>query len=142
MADPEAAGPASGLNPHITIRDGRADEAIAFYARAFGAVEMIRVMADDGKRILHARLAINGGLLMLNDDFAEYSTVADTRSAPPSGVVLHLQVDDADAWWARAVAAGMSVRYPLVDQFWGDRYGHVDDPFGFVWSIGGPIRTG
>jgi PhnB protein len=57
------------------------------------------------------------------------------------GFTIHLQVDDADAWWERAVAAGCDVRMPLEDQFWGDRYGSLRDPFDVDWSIGGPIRS-
>ena len=53
----------------------------------------------------------------------------------PGGITLHLQVDDAEAWFARAVAAGASVRMALADMFWGDRYGQITDPFGFHWSI-------
>jgi PhnB protein len=132
-------GPTTGLSPHIAINDGRAAEAIDFYAAAFGAVEQRRMLADDGTRIMHAHLLINGASLMLNDDFPE---MRGGGPAPvPDGVVLHLQVDDADAWFDRAVKAGADIRFPLADQFWGDRYGHVGDPFGYVWSIGAPIRA-
>lgn len=130
-------GPTTGLSPHINIRDGRAAEAIDFYTTAFGAAEQRRMMADDGKRIIHAHLIINGGSLMLNDDFPEMR--GGEAAKPPEGVVLHLQVDNADAWWAKALAAGATVRFPISDQFWGDRYGHVTDPFGYTWSIGSPL---
>ena len=129
---------ASGVMPHLTIRDGNAAEAIDFYARAFGASESGRHLGDDGKRIMHAHLTINGGPLMLNDDFPDMH--GGGGASPPSGCTLHLQVDDADAWWDRAIDAGAIVRFPLGDQFWGDRYGQVDDPFGFTWSIGGPLK--
>lgn len=130
MAEKEFAG----VLPHLLIRDGRAAEAASFYAAAFGAVEEMRHLADDGVRLLHVRLSINDGILMLNDDFPEYA--GGTAAGPPAGVVLHIQVVDADAAWARALAAGATVRFPLADQFWGDRYGQVIDPFGHVWSIG------
>jgi PhnB protein len=94
-------------------------------------------MADDGKRILHAHLKINGGSLMLNDEFPEFMSAPAT---PPGSLVLHLQVPDADAAWKRAVDAGAEVRFELADQFWGDRYGQVQDPFGFTWSIGAPVK--
>lgn len=131
-------GPTTGLIPHLTITGNRAADAIAFYKKAFDAKEgMPPHMADDGKRILHAHLYINGGALMLNDDFPEYRG----RPSPAEGpVTLHLQVDDADRWFARATDAGATVEMPLGDQFWGDRYGQVTDPFGQVWSIGSPIR--
>ncbi|OYY69110.1 glyoxalase/bleomycin resistance/extradiol dioxygenase family protein [Sphingomonas sp. 28-63-12] len=132
-------GATMGLTPHITIAGNRAAEAIAFYVAAFGATEHERLLADDGQRLMHADVLINGGLLMLNDDFPEYHGPADVGAGPPSGVTLHLQVDDADAWFARAVQAGARVKMPLADQFWGDRYGQVVDPFGYVWSIGAPI---
>lgn len=139
MDDAAQQGPLGGLTPHITIRGGKAADAIAFYERAFGATELMRQMADDGVRILHAHLRLNGGSLMLNDEFLEYQGPADTGDGPAEGLVLHLQVDDADACWERALTAGAEVRFPLADQFWGDRYGQVTDPFGYVWSIGSRV---
>ncbi len=133
-------GPTSGLTPHIMILNNRAAEAIDFYKAAFGAEERVRMLADDGIRLMHAHLEINGSSLMLNDDFPEYKGPGATPEGPPAGTVLHLQVDDADAWFDRAVAAGATVRMPLQDMFWGDRYGHVGDPFGHVWSIATPIK--
>lgn len=132
----EQQGPTGGITPHLNIPDGRAAEAIDFYVKAFGAVEAMRMPADDGKRLMHAHLTINGGSLMMHDDFPEYMGGA---MAPPSGVTLHLQVDDADRWFERATAAGATVTMPIADQFWGDRYGEVKDPFGHKWSIGAPI---
>jgi len=137
MAD-ENQGPAGGVTAHLTIAGGRGDEAVKFYENAFGAHEEMRHMADDGKRIMHAHLKLNGGSLMLNDDFPEYRDGGDSR--PPAGVTLHLQVPDADAAWDKALAAGAKVVFPLENQFWGDRYGQVEDPFGFTWSIGGPVK--
>lgn len=130
--------PATGLTPHITIRDNRAVEAIDFYTKAFGAVEHHRAPADDGKRLMHAHLGLNGASLMLHDDFPEYR--GGQAEGAPVGTVLHLEVDDADAWFERAVAAGAEVALPIGDQFWGDRYGQVRDPFGHLWSIGCPIK--
>ena len=130
-------GPAGGITAHLTIRDNRAAEAIDFYSNAFGAEEIGRHMADDGKRIMHAHLNLNGGSLMLNDDFPEFGHGA---AGEPASVTLHLQVPDADAAWQRALDAGSEVRFPLADQFWGDRYGQVKDPFGFTWSIGAPVK--
>lgn len=130
-------GPSGGVTAHLTIRDGKAAEAIDFYSRAFGAQEIGRHMADDGKRIMHAHLKINGGSLMLNDEFPEFMSAPST---PPGSLVLHLQVPDADVAWDKATSAGASVRFPINDQFWGDRYGQVEDPFGFTWSIGAPVK--
>jgi PhnB protein len=128
--------PAGGIAAHITIRGGRGAEAVTFYERAFGAREETRHLADDGKRLMHAHLTINGGALLLNDDFPEFRV--DGEAAAPAGTTLHLQVPDADATWDKAVAAGATVKMPLDNQFWGDRYGQLEDPFGFTWSIGGP----
>ncbi|MCA1748378.1 MAG: VOC family protein [Sphingomonadales bacterium] len=137
MAD-DNQGPAGGVTAHLTIRDGRAAEAVEFYQKAFGASEEMRHLADDGKRLMHAHLELNGGSLMLNDDFPEMREGA--QLPPPSGTTLHLQVEDADAAWEKALAAGAIVKFPLDDQFWGDRYGQVEDPFCFSWSIGAPVK--
>jgi len=135
----EDQGPSGGVTAHLTIRDNRAKEAVDFYSRAFGATSaMDPHMADDGKRIMHAHLLINGGHLMLNDDFPEFG---QGETGAPSAVTLHLQVPDADAAWEKALAAGAEVRFPLADQFWGDRYGQVKDPFGHTWSIGAPSKA-
>lgn len=128
----------SGIIPYLTIANGRAREAVDFYKTAFGAEEVEHHDAQDGKRLMHAHLRLNGGELMLSDDFPEFH--GGQSSADPGGTRLHLQVDDADAAWNRAVAAGAEITMPLADQFWGDRYGHLRDPFGQTWSIGAPIR--
>lgn len=130
-------GPTGGLTPHIAISDKRASAAIDFYKKAFGATELARIPADDGVRLIHAHLLINGASLMIHDEFPEY---VDDPSGPPDGVTLHLQVDDADAWFERAVAAGATVKMPLDNMFWGDRYAQVKDPFGHSWSIGCPVK--
>ena len=135
MADQPEMGPAAGVTPYITVGGGRGTEAVEFYKRGLGAQEQFRQPADDGKRLLHCHLVINGGSVMLSDDFSSGG------SPPPAGTTLHLQVDDADAWWDRAMAAGpCEVTMPLADQFWGDRYGHFKDPYGHRWSIGGPKK--
>ena len=124
-----------GLTPHLTIRDRRAVEAIAFYTRAFGATEQFRMPEENGTRLMHASLTLNGADLMLNDEFPEYQGPADTGGGPPNGLTLHLEVDDADAWFARAVAAGAEGVMPPPDMFWGARYGQVRDPFGYRWAM-------
>jgi PhnB protein len=140
-AEHEAQGPTGGLTPHIQISDNRAAEAIDFYTKAFGASEQRRMLAEDGKRLMHAHLYINGASLMLHDEFPEYVGPADADVAGGSGLTLHLQVDDADAWFDRAVSAGATPSMPLENMFWGDRYGQVTDPFGYRWSIGCPIKA-
>jgi PhnB protein len=127
---------ANGVVPYLTVKGGKA--AVEFYARAFGAVERYRQLSDDGERLLHSQLLINEGVVMLSDDFPEYR--GGTALPAPAGVTLHLPVDDADAWWNRAVEAGATVKMPLADMFWGDRYGQLADPFGHSWSIAAPLK--
>ena len=137
MAAPPNQAPTGGLTPHITIRDKRAKDAIDFYVRAFGATEVTRVPAEDGEGLMHAHVHVNGASLMMHDDFPEYS---GQPAGEPAGVVLHLQVDDTDAWYDRAVAAGAASVMAPENMFWGDRYAQVRDPFGHLWSIGAPLK--
>lgn len=138
MADaPKPQGPTAGVSPHLTIPSRGGQAAIEFYQRAFGAREERRMLAEDGERLMHAALTINGAIVLLADEFPEYNGEQDII---PRGVTLHLQVDDADEWWNRAILAGGVPLYPLADQFWGDRYGQLKDPFGHTWSIGAPIK--
>jgi PhnB protein len=130
--------PSTGVTPFLSIRDGQGEEALAFYQRAFAAEVVERNLAQDGRRLMQASLRINSGWVMLSDEFPEMGH----KAAPPASVTLHLQVDDADAWWARALEAGAQAGIPLADQFWGDRYGSVKDPFGHSWSIGAAIKGG
>lgn len=129
--------PTDGITPFLTVRAKRGKEALAFYEAAFGATLVETNPAPDGERLMQASLMINNGWLMLSDEFPEYDGRHDGE---PSGTTLHLQVDDTDAWVARAVDAGAEVTMPVSDQFWGDRYGQIRDPFGFTWSIGAPIK--
>ncbi len=131
--------PSHGVTAYLTIPSRGGQAAVDFYRAAFGAEELFCNLADDGERLLHSRLMINGGHLMLSDEFPEYGHEADIV---PVGVTLHLQVDDADEWWNRAVTAGAVPLMPMADQFWGDRYGRVMDPFGHTWSIASPIKAG
>ena len=121
--------------PYIVVSNAAA--AIDFYKTAFGAVELARHGAPHSDKLMHASLNINGGVLMMSDDFS--SSMGGKSQTPEalggSPVTFHLQVADADAVWAKAVAAGAEVTMPLADQFWGDRYGHLRDPFGMSWAI-------
>lgn len=135
MAEQDMTG---GMAPYLTIRGGRGAEAIEFYKRAFGAEEVARMPAENSDKLMHAHLKINGSSLMLSDDFPEY--MGGKEAPAPASVTMHLQVDDADRWWKRAVDAGAEVKMDLADQFWGDRYGQLRDPFGHSWSIGAPVK--
>jgi PhnB protein len=128
--------------PHIVVSNAAA--AIDFCKAAFGAEELARHVAPNSNKIMHASLKINGGVLMLNDDFSE-NMGGGTRQTPDAlggcPVTFHLEVPDADAAWAKAVSAGAIVKMPLANQFWGARYGMLSDPFGFNWSIAQTIAT-
>jgi PhnB protein len=124
----------TGVVPYLTVSDAAA--AAELYKRAFGAEEIQRLPAGNGPRLMHCHLRINGGSLMFSDAFPEHGHDLKT----PQSFVLHLQVDDVDAWWRRAVEAGVEVVKPLEKMFWGDRYGQVRDPFGITWSLGAPSR--
>jgi PhnB protein len=127
-----------GLTPYLTIRGGRGVEALTFYAAAFGAKELFRNFGPDGKRLIHARFQVNGAVVFMSDDFPDMRGGAE--APPAAGVTLHLQVDDADAWAARAAKAGAEVTMPVQEMFWGDRYGQLRDPFGHSWSLGSAKR--
>ncbi len=127
------------LTAHLVV-DGGA-KAIDFYRKAFGAEEINRMPAPDG-RLMHAEIRIGDSVVMLADDFPEWMG-GQSRSPKALGntpVTLHLYVRDADAAFARAVEAGCEVKMPLMDMFWGDRYGTVADPFGHQWSIATHVR--
>ncbi len=128
----------SGVVPYLTVRG--ASEASEWYQRAFAAEEMHRHPHEDGKRLIHCHLRINGADVMMSDEFPEYGEGGASLGDGPRGVTLHLAVDDADAWWKRAVDAGATVKMELADQFWGDRYGQLRDPYGHNWSIGAPSK--
>ena len=118
-----------GLTIHLTVNG--AAVYIEFLKRAFDAIELTRSEATDG-RLLNASVRIADSVMMLNDIFPEFGGEA-YRSG--RAVRLTLYVPDADTAWAKALAAGCKVSAPLRDQFWGDRYGEAEDPFGFVWAI-------
>ncbi|BBY75460.1 hypothetical protein MPRF_23590 [Mycolicibacterium parafortuitum] len=127
------------LVPHLVVGDAAA--ALDFYAKAFGAVEMARLPGPEGK-IMHAAFQINGAMVFLNDDFPEF---CDGRSSTPvalggSSVTIHLHGPDVEGRFQRALDAGATVVNPLEDQFWGDRYGVVRDPFGHQWSLAETVR--
>lgn len=137
MSEPQS--PFPPVSPYLTVRDGNA--ACAFYEKAFGATLMHKMPADDGKRLMHAALMLNGGVIMLADEFPEFGSggTPAPQTIGGSAVTIHVEVTDADRWWKRAVDAGAQVVMPLDNQFWGARYGKLKDPFGHIWSIGGPV---
>src|SRR5262249_41328978 len=124
--------------PHIAVRG--ADQAIAFYKRAFGAKEVSRHPAPDGKSIMHAEVQIGDSRLFLNDEFPDMGCVSPL-ALNGTPVTIHLWTEDVDTVFNQAVAAGAQVAMPVTDMFWGDRYGQVTDPFGHRWSIATHVRT-
>ena len=125
-AVPPAVG---GIVPYLT--PSNASDAADFYVKAFAAKEIYRIPVDENGRTMHVHLLINGNSLMLSDAYPDYGHVWEK----PAATSLHLQVDDVDAWFDRAVAAGAEATMPPALMFWGDRYGQLKDPFGFSWSI-------
>ena len=124
------------VTPHLVCAG--AAEAIEFYKKAFGAVEAARVPGPGGK-LMHALIRIGDSAVMLVDEMPEWGALGP-KTLNGSPVTLHLYVEDADAAFERAVKAGAKVTMPLADQFWGDRYGKLVDPFGHHWSIATHVR--
>jgi len=124
------------LTPFLTVRD--AVKAIEFYKQAFGAEERGVAKGPDGK-VMHAELKIGDSIIMLSDEFPEFGSKSpEAIGGSPMG--LHIYLDGVDAAFDRAVKAGATVEMPVMDQFWGDRYGKLKDPFGHKWSIGTHIK--
>jgi PhnB protein len=120
------------VSPHLTVREGA--KMIEFYTRALGANEIRRSLAPDGKTLLHAELQIGDSRVFLNGEFPEMDMVCPLERRGTS-VVIHLYVEDVDSLYKQAVDAGAKVVMPLADQFWGDRYGVIEDPSGHRWSM-------
>lgn len=134
-----------GVIPHLVVDDAAA--ALEFYQNGLGATETGRVLADDGKRLLHAQFEVNGARIYVRDDFPEFREGhGDSPVKPPkvlggTAVTMHLDVPDCDAAVARAEAAGARVLMPPMDAFWGVRYAQVVDPFGHSWSFAHPLAA-
>lgn len=124
------------LTPYFTVRD--AVRAIEFYKQAFGAQERGLMKGPDGK-VMHAELKIGDSIVMLADEFPEFGAVAP-ESGGSTSMGLHIYVDNVDQAFDRAVKAGAKVEMPVSDQFWGDRYGKLRDPFGHRWSIATHVK--
>jgi PhnB protein len=128
--------PPVSITPHIVVQG--ADRAAAFYRDAFGAEEISRIPTPDG-RLMSVQLRVGDTVLHLADEFPDMGVLAPpTIGGTP--VVLSLEVADADAVFAQAVAAGADVRQPVGDMFWGDRHGQLDDPFGHRWNVTQHVR--
>jgi uncharacterized glyoxalase superfamily protein PhnB len=118
-----------GLVAYLTV-DG-ALRAAEFYARAFGAETVAGMPPDEQGRTMHVHLVVNGSSLMLGDGFPEHGHPA----VPLAGTVMTLMVEDIQAWWDRALAAGATPIMAPKEMFWGDTYARLTDPFGVPWAL-------
>jgi uncharacterized glyoxalase superfamily protein PhnB len=125
------------LTPHLIVRD--ADRAIEFYRQAFGAELQGGIARMSNGKVMHALLRIGNSNLMLNDEMPEYGALSPL-SGGSSSVTIHVYTENVDAAFARATAAGAQIKMPLMDQFWGDRYGVVTDPYGHKWSLASHVK--
>jgi PhnB protein len=124
------------VTPYLVVSSG--SEAIEFYKKAFGAKEMLRHSTPDGK-VLNAQLKIGDSMLMLSDEFPG----SDTKSPLTLGtstVTLHIYAKDVDKLWEQATSVGAKIIMPLSNQFWGERYGQLVDPFGHRWSLAQVVK--
>ena len=124
------------ITPHLVVRGVAA--AVTWYTTAFGANELLRNAAPDGERIMHCELLLGDSRFFVVDEFP--GAAWSPQSLGGTSVTLHLYVEDVDALFARAVAGGAEVILPVADQFWGDRYGMLRDPFGHRWSIASRVE--
>lgn len=111
-----------------------ADNAIEFYKKAFEAKELYRFLGPDGKTIMHAELNIGNSHIMLAEE-APQMNCRSPQTLGGTGTRMYMYVDDADATFKKAVAAGATPTMQMTDMFWGDRFGSVQDPFGHIWGI-------
>ena len=119
------------VSPYLAVKN--AAQALEFYQRGFGATETFRLTLPDG-RVGHAEIRLGDSIIMLADEFPEYGGKAP-QTLGSSPVNIHLYVEDVDAFVERAVAAGARERTPVMDQFYGDRSGQLEDAFGHLWWV-------
>ena len=122
----------NSVNVYLIVKDGQA--AIDFYTKAFGATGGMCMPGPDGKSIMHAELQIGNSTVMLGEENPQWGTKsAETMGGSPASI--HIYLPDVDSAFQQAVDAGCTVVAPLMDMFWGDRYGKVVDPFGYQWGL-------
>jgi PhnB protein len=123
------------ITPSLTVRDGPA--ALAFYTKAFGAVELYRLPEKKSGKIMHAEFRIGNSNMMLSDEYPEWGALAP---AIGKGGSFLIYVTDADAAFEQAIASGATEMMKPTDQFWGDRSGVVADPFGYRWNLAQRVK--
>ena len=126
------------VTPHIVVPD--ADAAADWYAQAFGAQERSRIPLPGGT-VMTVELSFGGSPVHVGSEFPDMGIVSPL-SIGGTATVLQCNVDDVDALWSRALAAGAEERHPLADAFWGERHGQLTDPFGHRWNIAQPLGGG
>ena len=124
----------TNVTPSITLRDTA--KAIEFYKRAFGAEERGIMRGPDGK-VMHAEIKIGNAIIMMNDEVMG-SRSAETQGGSP--ISFYLYFENADTAYQRAVSAGAKGDMAPIDMFWGDRMGHVIDPFGLRWNVASHVK--
>ena len=124
------------LTAHIVCE--HAFEAMEFYKKAFNAAEEMRLPGPDGK-LMHGCLRVGDSQLMLTEENPAWGALGP-KALKGSPVTIHVTVENVDAAFAQAVAAGAKITMPVADMFWGDRYGVLEDPFGHKWSVATHIR--
>ena len=125
------------ITPILIVKDGL--KAIEYYKKVFGAIDKGTMMMPDNKSVAHAELMIGDSKIMLSDEFPKMKSLSPT-SIGGSPVSLYLYVEDVDKTFNLAVAEGGKSLFPVQDQFYGDRHGSIQDPFGHIWSIATHIK--
>lgn len=126
------------ITPHLVIKG--ASQALEFYKKAFSAKELEKAPLPDGK-LMHASIKIGDSVVMMADEFPG-SNMKAPDSAGITTVALHIYTKNVDKLWQQALDAGAKIAMPLDNQFWGERYGQVSDPFGHQWSMSQRIKMG
>lgn len=121
----------------LTVQDSSA--MIDFYKKVFGAQELFRMPGPDGKTIMHAEVKIGDSIIMLNDEFPKMNC-RSPKSVGGTSSGVYLYVDDVDSTVKKAVENGAKLQMPVIDMFWGDRLGNIEDPSGHVWSVATHIK--
>lgn len=121
----------------LTVQDSSA--MIDFYKKVFGAQELFRMPGPDGKTIMHAEVKIGDSIIMLNDEFPKMNC-RSPKSVGGTSSGIYLYVDDVDSTVKKAVENGAKLQMPVMDMFWGDRLGNIEDPSGHMWSVATHIK--
>ena len=135
--------PVQVVTPHLVVNDANA--ALEFYKNGLGATEVLRMPAQDGKRLMHAEIHVNGARIFVVDDFPEMrakdgaSNWGTPKMLGGTTVTIHIEVANCDQAIQRMADAGATVTMPPWDAFWGARYGQVIDPYGHSWSFAHPL---